>query len=136
MRGLGMLFLGGVLIALLSVIGCGSSIAPVKGTVKYDGRIVDEGAIAFYSADGKGTSEGGLIKNGQYTVQAPVGATKVTISWPKTYEKKKLYADDPNSPFVELKRESLPDKYHDALQTELTFEVKSGSNQKDWDLVK
>src|SRR5690349_10223654 len=100
-------------LAVLVMIGCdGNRKADIGGTVKYDGKLIDDGSIAFYPADGKGTSEGGSIKNGQYSARVPIGNMKVTISWPKgTGVKKKLYQDDPKSPEIEMRNEALPDKY-------------------------
>lgn len=125
-------------LVVFAFVGCdGVRKADVSGTVKFDGHLVDDGAIAFYPADGKGSSEGGAIKNGQYSAKVPVGNMKVTVNWPKgTGIKKKLYQDDPKSPEWETKAESLPEKYSDANKTELTFEVKSGTNRKDWELTK
>jgi hypothetical protein len=130
--------MGLFVIGVLALLGCdGARMADIGGDVKVDGQAVDEGAIAFYPADGKGPSAGGPIKNGRYSTRVSVGNMKVTVSWPKgTGVKKKLYNDDPKSPVLELKSESLPEKYSDPMQTELTFEVKSGSNKKDWDLKK
>jgi hypothetical protein len=125
--------------AVLILIGCESGVpmAQVSGTVKFEGQPVDDGTIAFYPADGKGPSAGNPIKNGQYSAKVPLGNMKVTVSWPKgTGVKRKLYENDPKSPEMEFKNESLPDKYTSAMATELTFEVKSGSNTKDWDLKK
>jgi hypothetical protein len=125
-------------LAALALLGCdGVRMAEVSGAVKYDGQSVDDGAIQFAPADGKGPSAGGPIKAGQYSAKVPLGNMKVTISWPKgTGVKKKLYENDPKSAFVEMKSESLPEKYTSQSATELTFEVKSGSNRKDWDLTK
>jgi hypothetical protein len=124
--------------AALILAGCdGARMADVSGSVKYDGQLVDDGAIQFSAVDGKSPSAGGSIKAGQYTARVPVGNMKVTISWPKgTGVKKKLYENDPKSPVMEMKNESLPDKYTSPTATELTFDVQSGSNRKDWDLKK
>ena len=130
--------LGVFVVAVILILGCdGVRMADVGGTVKYEGLPIDEGTIAFYPADGKGPSAGGPIKNGQYSAKAPLGNMKVTVSWPKgTGVKRKLYENDPKSAEIELKNESLPGKYTSPTTTELTFEVKSGSNNKDWDLKK
>jgi hypothetical protein len=122
-------------LACIGLAGCGDGMTEVAGNVKVDGKTVDDGAIAFYPADGKGPSAGGPIKNGQYSARVPLGAMKVTISWPKgTGIKKKLYENDPKSAVRELRSESLPERFSDAIKTELTYEVKSGANRKDWDL--
>jgi hypothetical protein len=124
--------------AVLALLGCdGVRMADISGSVKYDGQPVDDGAIQFAPADGQGPSAGGTIKAGQYNAKVPIGNMKVTISWPKgTGVKKKLYESDPKSAIIEMKSESLPEKYTSQTATELSFEVKSGSNRKDWELTK
>ena len=123
--------------AVIVFAGCDSGTADISGAVKYDGQLVEEGSIAFYPADGKGKTAGGSIKNGKYSANVPVGTMKVTIAWPKgTGVKKKLYDNDPKSPEIELKTEALPDKYSSPAATELQVEVKSGRNEKNWDLTK
>jgi len=128
------LWAGGFVVALLMLIGCGSSgTATVHGTVKVDGQPVKAGAISFYPKDGKAKTTGGEIKDGHYSVEVPVGVMKVSISEPKgTGKKKKLYAGKADSPEVELKEEGLPERYN--IQSELELEVKPGDNPKDWDL--
>jgi hypothetical protein len=56
----------------------------------------------------------------------------VQIRVPKVVGK---FAEDPKGgpgPKGDKVEESLPKKYHD--ETELTFDVKSGSQTKDWEL--
>ncbi|MBN9122996.1 MAG: hypothetical protein J0I06_28310 [Planctomycetes bacterium] len=105
----------------------------MSGTVTYDGKPVEDGHIKFIAADGQGTADD-VIKSGKYTVRkAPVGNTKVSISGVKVTGQKKMY-DTPDSPTVPVVAELLPAKYND--KTELTFEVKRGSNEKNWELAK
>ena len=130
------LYAATALVAGLSIVlsACNSNpMAEVRGTVKFDGQAIDDGAILFMAADGASASQwGGPIKNGGYKVQVPPGSMKVTISALKPTGEKKKYL--PDAPEKDVVAESIPAKYN--AQTELTFEVKSGSNQKDWALVK
>ena len=132
MRSARVLLAGGCLVALLTVIGCGGSgMGKVHGTVKVDGQPVKAGAISFYPKDGKSKTTGGEIKDGQYSVEVPVGAMKVSISEPMgTGKKKERYPGQ----WIELKEEGLPERYN--IQSELELEVKPGDNPKDWDLKK
>ena len=126
----------GFLAVLFALVGCdsGPPMAEVKGTVTFEGKPVEEGAIRFEAVDGKSPTAGGTIKDGQYSAKVPVGAMKVAISGSKgTGKKKKLY-DTPDSPEMEEKIPLLPPKYADYSKTELTFEVKRGVNEKSWDL--
>lgn len=123
-------------IAFAFITGCLSDndYGEVSGTVTYDNRPVEDGAITFIPLDGKGPTTGGTIKDGKYAVaRVPVGTMKVSISGSKVVGKKKLY-NAPNSPEGLITQEYLPEKYN--LKTELTFEVKRGVNSKDWHLPK
>jgi hypothetical protein len=120
------------------VVGCGDEgkTADVSGTVTYDGKEIEDGSITFYPADGKGQTGGGIIKNGRYTAtKVPIGATKVVISSSKVVGHKKLYPT-PDSPTQAVTAEALPAKYSDKDKSELSFEVKRGQNEKNWELAK
>jgi hypothetical protein len=54
------------LLALLCFAGCGADDTTVAGKVTYNGEPVEEGAITFRPADGKGQSFGAPIVNGEY----------------------------------------------------------------------
>jgi hypothetical protein len=114
------------------VVGCNSdNMADVTGTVTVDGKPVEKGSIGFIPADGKSQTAGASIQNGKYSARVPIGNSKIEIRVPKVVGKKKLY-DTPDSPVQDLLEEVLPEKYN--KETELTFEVKPGSNEKNWDL--
>ena len=117
--------------------GCGPAdqvkVYPVKGTVKFQGQpMKGGGSIAFYPTGGQvGATPGGEIKEGKYTARVPVGTAKVEVRVPKVVGRKKIY-DTPDSPIQDILAEVLPARYND--NTELTFDVKAGNNQKDFDL--
>lgn len=125
---------GLMLAALLIATGCNTSKeGELHGTVKVDGNLVD-GNITFIPADGKSATAGCPIKNGKYSARVPVGTMMVAISVPKVIGKKPLY-NTPNSPEGDITKEVLPERYSDILKTELSVEVKAGTNPpKDWDL--
>ena len=117
---------------LAAVLGCSDqSSGEVTGLVRVDGKIVEKGAITFVPADGQTATSGGEIRSGRYSVRVPVGKMKVSISMPVEDKKKKLYPT-PESPEMWMYREGLPARYNE--HTELELEVKSGTNQKDWEL--
>jgi hypothetical protein len=119
-------------VLLLMLAGCGGgSMADVSGTVKIDGKPLEDGAIRFTPEDGKTQTAGGFIKGGQYSVKVPVSVMKVSISAPKVVGHKKLY-DTPDSETRPITAEALPARYNE--QTELKLDVKSGTNQKDFEL--
>jgi hypothetical protein len=121
-----------MLSALIVVAGCAEPTRGfVSGTITVDGAPAKSGSIAFFPVDGKSSTTGGVITEGQYRAEVPFGAQKVEIRVPKKVGEKKAY-DAPNSPMIDILAESLPAKYNDA--TELTLDVKPGENQKDFQL--
>ncbi|MBN9122972.1 MAG: hypothetical protein J0I06_28180 [Planctomycetes bacterium] len=118
--------------ALAGCSGGGPDPATVSGAVKVNGAPVANGTIAFAPADGTGAPATGDIKNGRYEVRTTAGKKVVQVSVPVVSGKHKAHVG-PDAPWVEVTSESLPDKYHS--KSELTFEVKAGSNTKDWDLT-
>lgn len=130
MRAISSVLLFGVAAAL--VVGCGGEPSgEVSGTVTYDGKAVEDGAITFIPE--RGPTAGGVIKGGKYSTKVVVGPTKVTISGSKVVGSKKVY-DTPNSPVMPVTAEALPAKYNSA--SELKYEVKPGAQTKDFDLPK
>jgi hypothetical protein len=118
---------------LLLALGCADpNVGTVSGTVTVDGAAPKEGWIGFFPTDGKSTPAGAEILDGRYTVDAPIGPSKVEIRVPKITGHKKLY-DTPDSPMKPIMTELLPAKYNDA--TELTFDVQPGENPKDFALT-
>jgi hypothetical protein len=122
----------GLLAALALAAGCGgSATGEVTGTVTVDGKTPAPGSsITFFPSDGKSPVAGCLIEDGKYTTRVPVGKAKVEIRVPRIIAKSR--AKEGPGADADLLQESLPAKYND--KTELTFDVKSGRNPKDWDL--
>lgn len=123
---------GCVVAGALAGCGSGPASASISGEVKVDGVPVEKGVISFSSLDGTGAPVTGEIKNGRYEVRTTAGNKQVRISVPVVTGKQKE-SNAPDAKFVEITAESLPAKYHS--RSELTFDVKSGSNTKNWDLV-
>jgi hypothetical protein len=120
--------------SLVILAGCSSgdpNSGEVSGTVTIDGQPAKEGAIAFMPVSGNAPTAGGVIADGKYTAKVHIGTAKVEIRIPKIVGQKKVY-DTPDSPVRPIMDESLPKKYND--ETELTFDVKPGANQHDFDL--
>ena len=122
------------LLVMLCAVGCSSTDATrgeVSGRVTIDGTPAAAGAIAFTPVDGASPTAGGKILDGRYSVKAPFGVAKIEIRVPKVVGQRKLY-DTPDSPVQPLMEESLPNKFND--ETQLTIDVKPGSNEHDFDL--
>lgn len=61
--------LSGILLCLLAAVaGCQSSTASVSGSVIYNGKPIERGAITFTPSDGNGPAFGAMIEQGRYTV--------------------------------------------------------------------
>ena len=127
------------LLALIAGVGCsgGSDTGTVIGTVTVDGNVPAEGSsIDFISTGGGASTAGGLIEQGKYSVKVPVGATKVEIRIPRPQGGAARVAPK-GGPGSEKGvggpiEESLPPEYNE--KSTLTFEVKSGTNEKNWDV--
>jgi hypothetical protein len=128
----------GLFAALLALAGCGdgSKTGEVTGTITVDNEIpVDGSSIDFIPVDGKSSSAGAMVKEGKYTAKGvPVGMSKVVIRVPKLAQGAKAKpAEGPGpAPGSIVEGELLPEKYNE--KSELTFDVKSGKNEKDWNL--
>jgi hypothetical protein len=127
------------LAVVVATAGCGDGFrtGEVSGTVTFDGTPVKEGKITFFPMDGAGGTPGGFIIDGAYTVKkVPIGEMKVVINGQKVIGKKEVYPGQPNSPVKPVTAELLPAKYSDVSSSELRYEVKPGSNEKNFDLGK
>ena len=126
----------GLLAALSLAAGCGDGPATgeVSGMVKVDGQVPAAGSsITFIPADGQSPTAGAVLgEDGRYRVQVPVGKARVEIRVPRPVAKNAPKVQGPGAEGG-LIEESLPARYND--QSELTFDVKSGKNQKDWELT-
>ena len=67
--------LGLVCAALFLQTGCGDGRMRVRGSVLFDGKPVDEGAIALEPANGQGPSTGGPITDGVYDLTGVARST-------------------------------------------------------------
>lgn len=127
--------LAAVLAALTVLGGCddGPATGEVSGTVKVNGQAPPAGSsITFFPADGQSPSAGAMLEDGRYRVRLAVGLAKVEIRVPRPAAKARRKAEGPGAEGG-LIEESLPARYND--RTELTFDVKKGGNEKNWDLT-
>lgn len=118
-----------VLCGLLT--GCGPSTGSVSGTVTVSGQPATGGIISFVPADGNGSPVTAEIQSGRRDPAQGVvaGAKQVQISIPVVTGKRPEY-NGPAEPMIDITEESIPAKYNS--ETELTFDLKAGVNQKDW----
>ena len=123
-------------LAILLTAGCGDSgpaTGTVSGTVTVDGTAPGIGSsISFISEDGKSPSSGSLLEAGKFSVKVPVGKMKVAIRALRPMAKQRPKQDGPSS--GEISEDSLGEEYSDEKKTTLKIDVKSGSQEKNWDL--
>lgn len=140
------------LIGLSGCLGGNSDIAEVTGTVKVDGEPIEYALVSFIPAQGR-ASIGRTDENGVYRLAyladqkgALIGEHQVMIETkvvPETSYGGATYDED--GPIKQEKKpkkgvrntgrkEMLPKKYCNRMETELTASVKKGSNTIDFDL--
>lgn len=119
-------------ILILGGFGCDEpNVGFVSGRVTIDGKPPESGSIAFFPLDGKSFTSGGVIADGTYSAEVPLGKSRVEIRVAKVVGEKKLY-DAPNSPVQPLLAELLPDKYND--RSELEIVVTAGESEHNFEL--
>ena len=136
----------GWMLLLLGALGCGSSTPPsVNGTVNYNGIPVTGGIITFHFGGGKNQAFGSIDGSGKYVVSnAVTGPAKVTINTESIKNSggpslmAKMGAAKDAVPgageVVTMSYMKIPAKYADSEKTDLSYEVKSGPQVKNFDL--
>ena len=121
-----------LLIAVACADGCGKQAnkGTVSGSVTLDGQPLPTGIIRFVPADGGTSTADGQIKDGRFSVSAPPGEKRVSISAQKVIGKKA--SQMPGSPMLDVTEEIVPARFN--VQTTLTYTVTVDSQQKDFDL--
>lgn len=130
------LCISAALLALVPAMGCSdSSSCTVVGTVTFDGKSLDEGAIRFRPV-GDGHSGGGqaAIKKGSYQVEnLSPGDYKVWIMAERRTGRK-VRNPDSNGESIEEIVQYIPMKYN--IRTTLTSTLTPGENEEDYELTK
>lgn len=113
---------------VIALVGCQKQrVATIRGEVTLNGELVDGGVISFIPEDGPPvTSE---IRNGRYEAKTTAGKLMVQVSAPIVVDRRRE-SSDPDSPWVDITRERLPDNYNS--KTDITFEAQPGANTKNW----
>ncbi|NBO91216.1 MAG: hypothetical protein EBV06_02695 [Planctomycetia bacterium] len=114
-------------------MGCGPTeppLYPVQGKVTLDGSPVEKGLIRFAPVNGEAPA-GAEIKGGQYSLKVVAGESRVEITAPVVIGKRKAY-DTPDSPMIDMIKESIPDKFN--TRSELKYKVEPKTNSQDFAL--
>lgn len=123
-----------ILALVLGLSGCdggekGKPTATVSGTVTFNGQPVKVGLVNFES-DPPGNAAQGELKDGKFSVNGPVflGKYKVTIGPPRGAPP----IPGQTAPIPDMK--DVPKKYESPRTSDLTAEVKKGSNDLKFEL--
>jgi hypothetical protein len=122
---------GLVLIALaIAAVGCGKSDGkvPIRGSVTLNGEPLEQGRIEMIPSDGKGTTTGADILDGDFQLRSDPGPKTVQITAQKIVGREKNYPNDPNSPEHDVIEQLVPARYN--TQTELKCDIKAGKNDE------
>jgi hypothetical protein len=118
----------------LAVAGCGDTkTGEVTGTVTVNGQTPPIGSsITFTPADGRAPGAGATIESGKYVAtKVPIGTAKVQVRVPK-FAAEKAPRAGPGGEGERVVGDLLVTD--DSGKTEMTYEVKPGKNEKNWDL--
>ena len=130
-----------ICLAFLAIAaGCGkkgTNQGAISGTVKLDGKPVEQGSILFTPVDGtKGAVTGGQIEKGLYQLSiaagAAVGWNRVEIRAMRKTGKMVPRPFAQHGEMVEEQVEAIPPRFNS--ESTLKVEVKSGENTEDFEV--
>jgi hypothetical protein len=138
-------------IAMTAVCGCGGyshsahieKVAPVSGTVTYQGKPLDGYRVVFMPTDGRRPASGVTDADGRFVLGtntandgAPPGPSKVSFAWepPRSGEPgQETINDAPDK--LPKPRIKVPDKYNDPEKSGITYDVPArGARDVKFDL--
>jgi hypothetical protein len=125
-------------LATFAASGCGRGTGSITGEVKYNGRPLPIGDIAFLSQEGDQQVRHADIIDGKYSIPSiEVGHAKVVVTtWQPTPRKGSgsALSGAATAPAPVPKAILIPKRYGIPDESDLTYEVKRGSQTKDFDL--
>jgi len=142
-------------LSALTLAGCGPRVGIVSGKVTYKNAPLPSGTITFIGGKGDKPQWSAIAADGSYQVNnVPVGTVKVTVETTPPTNLPGVgggAVKPPTVPGVPPPPDSsslgggdaakqgayvpIPTKYKEAEQSGLSMEVKSGKQEKNWDLA-
>jgi hypothetical protein len=112
-----------IVLAALSLAGCGDGKGSVSGTVTLDGTPVADGAVTFVK-EGEAVREGAVIKAGAFVAKMPPGKYRIELTGRKVVSKRVQKGFDGKDEEVEVTDELFPDRYN--VKSELVKDIPAG----------
>ena len=120
------------LLATPITVGCGKGekVGDVQGKATINGEPIAKGDIRFLPIGGEGRATGGLIADGRFQVEVPVGKQRVEIYSNVVDESK-----TPPNPTPEqiVMKKLVPDRYN--TESEEVLDVQPGLNEPEFKLT-
>jgi hypothetical protein len=128
-----------LVVAASVLAGCSNEppYGDVFGKVTLDGKPISEGAIRFVPIDGKTSSAGALIKDGEYRQKVRINKVRVEISSPNLAVRAQRSPTSKPGELVESDVEAtptdlIPARYN--VNSDLELDLNPGDNPQDFDL--
>lgn len=120
-----------VALILTASTGCGTSTGTVSGQVTYKGQPINQGTISFVAKDPKVRPAGGVIQNGKYSLEVPVGEVAIAVNVPSMLPPVEKGKKPPKKVKGKKPDEDVSPKYKDPKTSGLTMTVVKGEQTKD-----
>jgi hypothetical protein len=128
-----------ILAAAFSALGCGGGNGHVSGEVKYNGQPLAAGTITFLFQDGEKQVMRADVIDGKYTLPpTQTGNAKVTVTATAPNTSHGALPTGAPAPAVSVSPEKyvpIPAKYANPDSSGLTYDVKSGTQTKSFELT-
>lgn len=96
------------------------------GRVTLDDRPGADGDFNFRPVGDATPTASGVVKDGEYTAEAPVTRMRVSATAPKVTGQRKAY-NTPGSPLADVVIERIPARYN--VNSDLVFDITSDTNE-------
>lgn len=118
--------------------GCGGgekgpTLYKIDGTVTWEGKPVPEGDVAIIPVETGGTSGGGKIVDGKFSVQVSSGRKKIEITAMRDVPGK--FSEVNPGEKVQIREQYLPAKYNSASELELNVKAEGKNDPVSLELV-
>jgi hypothetical protein len=121
-------------LGLATSTGCGTGTGTVSGHVTYKGQPIKKGTITFFPKAPKVRPAGGVIQDGKYSLEVPVGEVEIAVLVPSMLPPVEKGKKPPKKKKGQKPDEDVSPKYKDQTKSGLSMTVIKGEQTKDIDL--